>query len=139
MTNEQEHDAHLEQVARRLGAQAADRLDVERTAAAVIARLRTESAATRPWWIRPGWLRAAAAVVLILGGGLMVRSRMGRPPAQVAHYVRDELQDLSTDQLRELLDSLDQTLTDATLEPSNADMRDLTTKQLQALLQSLEG
>ena len=36
------HDAKLQEVARRLGAHAAERLDVERTAQAVVARLRTE-------------------------------------------------------------------------------------------------
>jgi anti-sigma factor RsiW len=136
-------DAELRHMAQRLGAGAAELLDVERVAASVVERLRAQPAprAERRWWIQPRWLRAAAAaVVLVVGAGVLLRGWSGaggnRHPA---HYVADELQDLSADQLRQVLGSLDQTLNDPVVEPSDEDLNDLTTDELQALLRSLEG
>src|SRR2546425_5599361 len=65
------HDAKLQEVAQRLGARAAERLDVERTAQAVVARLRTEPRAEIRvlGWIRPAWLRIAAVLGLRVGAG----------------------------------------------------------------------
>jgi hypothetical protein len=139
MTHDDERDVELERLASRLGLKAAERLDVERTAAAVLERLRADRAARRPWHIQPAWLRAAALVVLMVGAGLVVRGRWFPGRTDSGHYVREELQDLSADQLREVLGSLDQTLNNATVEPVDDDYSDLTTEQLQALLQSLEG
>jgi hypothetical protein len=138
MIQDEDRDVELERLAGRLGARAAERVDVEHTAAAVVGRLRVERARRRPWWIRPVWLRAAAVVVLMVGVGLVVRGKISQR-ATAAHYVSEELQDLSTDQLQEVLGSLDRTLNDATVEPGDEDLNDLTTEQLQALLQSLEG
>ena len=139
MTHDEERDLELERLAGRLGLKAAEQLDVERTAAAVVERLCADRMVRRPWYVQSTWLRAAALVVLMVGAGLVVRGRLfpGRTPS--GHYVREELQDLSADQLREVLGSLDQTLNDATIEPVDDDFSDLTTEQLQALLQSLEG
>src|SRR5207247_3705514 len=69
-------DDKLQEVARRLGARAAERLDVEGTAQAVVARLRTEPRAEIRvlGWIRPAWLRIAAMLVLVVGAGAVVRS-----------------------------------------------------------------
>jgi hypothetical protein len=139
MTHDDEHDLELERLASQLGRGAAERLDVERTAVAVIQRLRVERAARRPWWSQPAWLRAAAVIVLMAGVGLVVRGRFVGRSAPAGSYVREELQGLTADQLREVLGSLDQTLNDATIEPADDDFSDLTTEQLQALLQSLEG
>jgi len=139
MTQDDDRDVELERLARRLGARAGERLDVERTVAAVVARLRTERARQRPWWIQPGWLRAAAVVVLVVGAGLVVRQRLLTHRTPADHYVSEELQDLSTDQLREVLGSLDRTLNEASIEPAGDDLNDLTTEQLRVLLQSLEG
>ena len=141
MNDDQLHDADLRQLARSLGASAADRLDVERTAAAVLQRLRTESRvgrSTPSWWRRPRWLLAAAAALLIVGGVLLLRRTTGS--GHVAHYVAEDLRDLSTDQLREVLGTLDQTLTEpTTIDPSDDDLNGLTTEQLERLLESLEG
>jgi hypothetical protein len=139
MTHEEERDVELERLAGRLGVGAAERLDVEHTAAAVVARLRAEGRARRFRWVQPAWLRAAALVALMVGAGLVVRSRLLPHRATADHYVREELQDLSTDQLRAVLGSLDQTLNDSTIEPADDDFGDLTTEQLRTLLQSLEG
>lgn len=139
MTHDEERDLELERLAARLGMKAAERLDLERTAAAVVEQLRADRMARRPWYVQPTWLRAAALVVLMIGAGLVVRGHLFTGQRPSGHYVREELQDLSADQLREVLGSLDQTLNDATIEPADDDFSDLTTEQLQALLQSLEG
>lgn len=139
MNQDEDRDVELERLARRLGSQAAERLDVEGTAAAVVARLRTERARQRPWWMQSSWLRAAAVLLLAVGAGLVVQQRFLTHRAPADHYVREELQDLSTDQLREVLGSLDRTLTEAAIEPADEDLNDLTTEQLRVLLQSLEG
>lgn len=139
MNQDEDRDVELERLARQLGSRSAERLDVEGTAVAVVARLRTERSRQRAWWMQSGWLRAAAVALLVVGAGLVVRQRLLTHPAPPDHYVREELQDLSTDQLREVLGGLDRTLTEATVEPAGDDLNDLTTEQLRVLLQSLEG
>src|SRR3989442_15687315 len=64
------HDEQLRLVAQHLGAAAADRLDVEQTTAAVLARLRTGRTPARPVPLlktRRAWLAAAAGVALGIG------------------------------------------------------------------------
>lgn len=139
MNQNEERAIELERLARRLGTRAAARLDVEHTAAAVVARLRTERTRQRPWWLQSGWLRAAAVALLVVGAGLVMRQRFLTHAAPADHYVREELQDLSTDQLREVLGSLDRTLTEAPVDPADEGLNDLTTEQLRVLLRSLEG
>lgn len=131
----------LQELAERLGARAAERLDVERTAQAVLERLRTEPAPeTRRWeWVRPAWLRIAAAVVIVLGVGAIVRNftrDQALPPV-----AESELNDLSTDQLRAVLDAVDQPgpAAEETIPPQDVGLEDLSAPQLRALLQSLEG
>lgn len=139
--SEDQDDEVLRRMAQGLGTRAADQLDVEVTAAAVIQRLRTEVGAERgTWrpWTGPRWLLAAAAVALVLGAGVLLRPH----PRAVhrAHYVADDLRDLSTDELRDVLGTLDQTLAQpAAVEPTEEDLNDLTTEQLERLLESLEG
>ena len=133
-------DAKLHNAARRLGAAAADRLDVERLAAAVVERLRREPArAARPAWFQPAWLRIAATLLVLAGGGLVVR-RMVRPtPSHGAHFVTDDLTDLTADQLRDVLNTLDETLNLGSTTLPEADLEDLDAQQLKAVLRSLEG
>jgi len=142
MTNDRMNDAKLEDLARPLGVGAAERLNVERVAEAVVERLRTEPIERRGssrWWMQPTWLRAAAVVVLMVGVGLVVRGRMQTGSRHPAHYIAEELQDLSTSQLREVLGTLEATLEAAAPPSSDDDLNDLTTDQLQTLLRSLEG
>lgn len=136
------YDAMLQEIARRLGTRAAERLDVERTAQAVVARLREERQAPDRLWARlpAGWLRIAAALVLLAGAGLVTRSVWRRPPAgDVAQIDAPDLGDLSADQLRDLLNTVSQP---APVEPVSAQevgLEDLSPQQLRALLASLEG
>ena len=143
MIDDRMDDAKLEELARRLGVGAAERLNVERVAGAVVERLRSEPKIERPgpspWWMQPGWLRAAAVVVLMVGVGLVMGERIQNGSRHAAHYIAEELQDLSTSQLREVLVTLDETLEAASPPATEDDLNDLTTEQLQALLRSLEG
>jgi hypothetical protein len=143
MTEDRMDDAKLEELARRLGAGPAERLNVERLAGAVVERLRNEPTVERrgpsPWWMQPRWLRAAAVVVLMVGVGLVVRGLIHSGSRHQARYIAEELEDLSTGQLREVLGTLDETLQAASPPSSEDDLNDLTTEQLQALLRSLEG
>lgn len=141
MTEDHLQDEELRRLAGRLGSKAADRLNVDRLASAVVAHLQADTRPGRPaprWWSQPGWLRAAAAILLIAGGGILLRQ--ATRVTHQAHYVADDLQDLSADQLREVLGALDQTLAEPpAIEPSENDLDGLTTEQLEQLLQSLEG
>jgi hypothetical protein len=132
-------DAALREQARRLGVAEAQRLDVERVVAGVLDRLRHErrpaALPSRVW--RSGWMRVAAALVVVVGAGVAVRQAW-QQPRQTALVV-DELQDLSVEQLGEVLGSLDETLKTPIPESGTEDINDLTTQQLETLLRSLEG
>jgi hypothetical protein len=135
-------DGRLQAQARRLGARVAERLDVERTAAAVVRRLREQPAATAAWWARPAWLRVAAAVVLLLGGGVVYRgARVSGPATAVVGW--DGLSGLSSDQLRTLIQSLDEPVliveAEGLASSQEAGLEDLSVGQLRELLRSLEG
>lgn len=135
------HDATFHETARQLGKRAADRLDVEAIAQSVVRRLKDEPAReTR--WIHQAWFRIAAAVVIVIGGGLAVRQVLSDRSAgtHVAHFVADDLSDLSTDDLNDVLTSLDDIVaSDSVAVPESTDLRELDAQQLRAVLRSLEG
>ena len=138
------HDGKLQEVARRLGARAADRLDVERTAQAVVTRLRTEPRADIRvlGWIRPAWLRIAAALVIVVGAGVVVRSLWHDQPTGTASVAAAgaELNDLSADQLRQVLEAVGQPGGEyGTVSSQDVSLEDLSALELRALLESLEG
>jgi hypothetical protein len=137
-------DGELQEVARRLGARAAERLDVERTAQAVVTRLRTEPRADVRVLgrIRPAWLRIAAALVLLVGAGTVVqRLSLDRPtPTSLATAAGADLNDLSADQLRRVLAEVGQPGgAPETVAWQDLSLEDLSASQLRALLESLEG
>ncbi|MEX2155877.1 MAG: hypothetical protein WD773_03435 [Gemmatimonadales bacterium] len=133
-------DTRLHDIAKRLGAQAAERLDVDKTARAVVERLREQPAA-RPSWVPAAWLRIAAALVILAGGALLARQLTpSRDEGHaVAHLVTDDLRDLSADQLRQVLNTLDETLESGRTAPSDSTLDDLDEQLLRAVLRSLEG
>jgi len=136
-------DGKLQEVARRLGARAADRLDVERTAQAVVTRLRTEPRADIRVLgsIRPPWLRIAAALVMVVGAGVValnvrVPFTTPVPPATAG----GELSELSGDELRAVLQAVGQPGGEQQeVSPQDLSLEDLSAPQLRALLESLEG
>ena len=137
-------DARIEQLAQRLGTEAAERLDVRATARKVVERLR-EAPAQRTTWVRPAWLRIAAAVVVLVGGGVLVgRLTTGHRPRvseHAAHYVADDLSDLSATELRDVLTSFDQIISTDSVAPSDSsnDLHQLDAQQLREVLRTLEG
>ena len=141
------HDEELRQTARRLGVAAADRLDVERTAQAVLARLRAGDAPARGpiRWIRPAWLRAAAVVVVIIGAGVLYRTAIVRPDSRGPVAVdsgfpaNPEFADVTPSQLQDVLKGLDETVEmTPTVHAGEAGVEDLSEPQLQSLLEAME-
>ena len=137
-------DAKLQEIAQRLGARAAERLDVERTAEAVVARLRTEPRAEVRvlGWIQPAWLRIAAVLLLLVGAGVVALNVRGPhlttplPPASAG----GELSELSGDELRIVLEGLEAPGAERQgVSPQDVGLEDLSASQLRALLESLEG
>jgi len=137
------HDAELREAARRLGARAAERMDVERTVHAVLARLREEPRAPRSagaWtWSQPAWLKIAAAVVLVAGAGLVARGMWRAPVGPTAAVETVDLSDMSAPQLRELLQSVEQPDASEPVSSQEVGLEDLSPTQLRTLLASLEA
>ena len=140
-------EARLESLAKRLGASAAERLDAKATARIVVERLR-EPPVRRTMWVQQTWLRIAAAVLLVVGGAA-VASRLptgsgfetGLTATHGAHFVADDLSDLSTDQLRDVLTAFDEIVDsdNVAVPDGSSDLRQLDQQQLRAVLRSLEG
>lgn len=132
------NDSELERIAASLGEKAAARLDVEGTAAAVVARLRSRGAPA--WWSSPGLLRLAAAVTLTVGAGLFasraVFHRVSGPHGEITTQAAPQLQPLSGDELEEVLDSLS---ADVPFQDAAVGLHSLNDDQLHELLQHLEG
>jgi len=138
-------DTRLEGLAKQLGRKAGDRLDVEATARKVVERLR-EQPVRRIAWGQQTWLRIAAALVIVVGGTVVVSRltpvrRPGVSTHATAHLVADDLSDLSTDELRDVLATFDETIgSDSGAVPdSSTDLRELDAQQLRAVLRFLEG
>ncbi len=129
----------LENLAKRLGTDAAARLDVEATARKVVERLR-EQPVRRVAWVQQTWLRIAAAVVIVVGGAVVASRLTPMRPAH-AHLVADDLTDLSTEELRDVLATFDELISsDSVAVPEGStDLHELDAQQLRAVLRSLEG
>lgn len=123
----------LTQAAQRLGARAAERLDVEATARKVVERLR-EQPVRRSVWVQATWLRIAAAIVVVAGGAVgLSRVWPTDTDDHVAHFIADDLRDLSDDELRTLLTSFDQII-DESASDSSSDLQELDAQELRELL-----
>src|SRR3989442_10344080 len=111
------HDEQLRLVAQPLGAAAADRLDVEQTTAAVLARLRTGRTPARPVPLlktRRAWLAAAAVVALVIGTVVLARHALTSHVPVVVDTMSvpttspGDLANLTPAQLRDVLAALDE-------------------------------
>ena len=129
-------DEGLRAAARRLGAPAAERLDVEAAARGVVARL--EADPRRSAWGAAAWMRIAAAVLVLLAAGLVGRRWVKGPAGEaVAFPVGTELAALGERDLERLLSSLNDVLRPEL--PADDTLDDLTEDQLRVVLRSLEG
>ena len=135
-------DAKLQELAQRLGVGAAERLDVERTAQAVVTRLRDAPrlTVTARLGIQPAWLKIAAAVLLLLGAGLVTRGLRHEPrmTSTLVGSVAEDLSDLTPPQLRETIASLDLPWGQESW-PVDTGLEGLSADELRALLRALEG
>jgi hypothetical protein len=134
-------DARLVHVARGLGSHAADRLDVEGVVRAVLGRWRAEPApaARGPQLgFAPVWLRIAAAFVIVVGGGLLVRAvwQGGAHDLAVPVEVVD-LSDLSSGELNELLRTQAEPASAEPVSSLEVGLEDLSVPQLRVLLASI--
>ena len=130
-------EKRLHQLTSRLGADAAERLDVEATARAVVERLRTEPVRV-PWWRQVRVLQSAAAAVVILAAGLLVFDRSGDEIALLGDEVIPvAIESLSADELEEVVDSL--FFEAPVYEQVAIGLQDLDESQLVELLQLMEG
>jgi hypothetical protein len=131
-------ERRLEQLARGLGRKAAEDIDVESTAKAVLHRVRTEPVRV-VWWRRTPVLQGlAAAAVVAITAGILVTSVLERNVSgPVSVPAVTELADLSVEELEEVFDSL--AVEAPVYELADAGLYDLTESELEELLQLLEG
>lgn len=130
-----EHE--IEQLAKRLGEAAEARIDPTATTRAVLRRLVAEPETRPAWWGRRA-VRVAAAVVVVVAGGLGVRQVLVERPAEdLAVPAPVELRDLAATDLVDVLDSLEFYGPVADLIP--ATLHDLDESELRTLLQWMEG
>jgi hypothetical protein len=134
-------DEKLRALAQQLGVRAGERLDPEATAQAVVRRLRDEGHSARSSGWQPLWLSAAAALVLLLGGGLVWRGVRpeGSAPVTALGQAGLDLNDLSAEQLRDVLNAVDQPIDVELTDSAETELDDLTPRELRTLLGALEG
>ena len=130
-------DQQLEQLARRLGSRAVEKLDVDETAMAVIERLKSEPVRL-VWWRRaPRLSMMAAAAVIVLAIGILADGGGSDPSATDLNVEPTplELQALSDYELEEVFDSL--SFEAPVSELAAASLEDLSVGQLEELLQTM--
>ncbi|MCH8145080.1 MAG: hypothetical protein IIA55_10210 [Gemmatimonadetes bacterium] len=129
------NEQDIERAAAELGSDV--RIDVERVARRVVAELRTK-AVPALWWRKASVLRAAAAIAILVTGGVLV-DRIAENSADDAavSLLPVGLEELSTTGLNEVLDSLDLFTPASELTP--ASLNDFDEVQLRELLVAMEG
>ena len=129
------NEQDIERAAAELGSDV--RIDVERVARRVVAELRTK-AVPALWWRKASVLRAAAAIAILVTGGVLV-DRIAENSADDAavSLLPVGLEELSTTGLNEVLDSLDLFTPASELTP--ASLGDFDEVQLRELLVAMEG
>ena len=129
------NEQDIERAAAELGSDV--RIDVERVARRVVAELRTK-AVPALWWRKASVLRAAAAIAILVTGGVLV-DRIAENSADDAavSLLPVGLEELSTTGLNEVLDSLDLFTPASELTPASLD--DFDEVQLRELLVAMEG
>ena len=129
------NEQDIERAAAELGSDV--QIDVERVARRVVAELRTRAVPV-VWWRKASVLRVAAAVAILVTGGVLV-DRIAENSAEgaAAFPLPVGLEELSTTGLNEVLDSLDLFTPASELTP--ASLNDFDEEQLRELLIEMEG
>ncbi len=129
------NERDIERAAAELGSDV--HIDVDQTAQRVVARLR--EAPPRPaWWHGTATLRVAAAVAVLVTGGVLVDRAIDNSAAgDRAIALPVGLEELSTTGLTEVLDSLDLFTPASEFIPASFD--ELDEEQLRTLLAAMEG
>ncbi len=128
-----EHE--IERAAVRLGDDV--QIDVDGVAQRVVGELQARGV-TVPWWRGRATLRAAAAVVVLVTGGVLVERITNEPTTPLADVLLPVgLDELSADGLTEMLDSLDMFTPAYQLQPASFD--ELDEEQLRELMTAMEG
>ncbi len=129
------NEQDIERAAAELGSDV--QIDVERVARRVVAELRTP-AVPAVWWRKASVLRVAAAVAILVTGGVLV-DRIAENSAEdgATSHLPVGLGELSTTGLNEVLDSLDLFTPASELTP--ASLNDFDEEQLRELLVAMEG
>jgi hypothetical protein len=131
-------DEHrIEQLARQLGNDRGSGVDPDATAEAVVARLRSHANRERRWTVEFKVLRAAAAIILVVGSGLVLNEARQQPSGPSSLGVPVALEGLGTSELEQVLDSLDYEA--PTSEFAAGGLNDLSEGELQELLATMEG
>jgi len=130
-------ERRIEQLARHLGDDRGNGVDPDAMAEAVVARLRSHANRERRWAIEFKVLRAAAAIILIVGSGLVLNEARQQPSGPSSFGVPVALEGLGTNELEQILDSLDYEA--PTSEFVASGLNDLSESELQELLATMEG
>jgi len=129
------NEQDIERAAAELGSGV--QIDVERVARRVVSQLRT-TAVPAVWWRKASVLRVAAAVAILVTGGVLVdRIAENSVEGAAAFPLPVGLEELSTTGLNEVLDSLDLFTPASELTP--ASLNDFDEEQLRELLIEMEG
>lgn len=135
------NDPDLRELAQRAGAPASRRLNTDRVVERVLGRLRDEGAreaVVRPPSFRTRWLRIAAAIVLMVTGGVVARHVLTTDATQARFAVPLAWEELDADEWGEVLDSLTY---HAPVHDyiATTTLYDLTEEQLRELLSQMES
>jgi len=130
-------ERRIEQLARHLGDDRGNGVDPDAMAEAVVARLRSHANRERRWAIEFKVLRAAAVIILIVGSGLVLNEARQQPSGPSSFGVPVALEGLGTNELEQVLDSLDYEA--PTSEFVASGLNDLSESELQELLATMEG
>ena len=122
-----------------LGTDVAAGVDPEAMAARVLEQLRVEARVIhfrrRAWWI--GGVAAAAVLALIVGPMVRQAPEAGPPPDQV--WLVPELDSLETNELILVLDGFEPARGEGTFGPEAPSFEDLESQELERVLQAWEG
>ena len=130
-------ERRIEELAPQLGAERGREVDPDAMADAVVARLRNHTDREHRWTVEFKVLRAAAAIIFVIGSALVLNEARQQPSDAPSFGMPVVLDGLGTGQLEEVLDSLDYEV--PVSEFVSGELNDLSESELQELLAIMEG